>query len=330
VAAREQEQTRAEAQEQRPKLSLRGERSIRMADLASQAWGDAAVTPARSEVPLYERIGQSFAEHVLARAAEQLSLGEDTSARRKSDPMDDVERSLAIARGLRELTQDDPDERVAKAVRRALREAGVDEEDRPRRRGGDDASLVKAILDVTGKSEERVMRLIEKMDDANRTVIRELREELRGRNRDASDSQLDRLAYAALEEKLKSNPLETYVSMRDHFRQEFGGGANSPEMLIAAARAEAIKKEAEAHLAQVQNEGERHEQGLAVVAELLAGRRNKDGSPRPSGAREFRYTCGNCGHVFLLPKKLPEVTCSECGAVLVTRDAPDVEPADEA
>jgi rubrerythrin len=286
---------------------------------------------ANADADLFGRIGRNFAMGVLERASDLAAQGGGGPA---VDPIGRADQVIDLVKKVRELggEGDDLDRRIRKAVRAAI---GDDDDDAPRgrRRGGESdlVGMMKVFADLQGKSEERVLKLLERMDEGMRSLIKEMREELRGKNPGASDDKLTQLAFQAMEEKLKSDPLQGYMAMRDHFREEFRGERReTAEEKVANAKAEALLLEAKAKIKEAENQQERDERGMAVVTELIASRRDGRRPAAGGGAPRYQYNCPECGATWELTRRLTTVTCPGCGAELATADAPEAEPGPQA
>jgi HEPN domain-containing protein len=285
-------------------------RGFKVGESLSAVAGD-AVSP-RSESALAEKVGRAFITNLLDQAATRLADG--AAGKSESMSVSDLGGLVDALKKLKEIGDDkdgdDDDEeellrRLPKRLRRKLRML-EDDDDAPRERRDNSADFMLKLID-------RLDAMMERMDKNQRESIRELRSELKGKDSD-EDSFWSKQAREILLQRLQSNPVQEYMSMREHFRQELGDVATQDtEGFIARERVRLERERVMSELERAKRDSDDRRAFIEALPSILHRNGNGAGPPSPRGLH--RITCGACGHEWLTsddPRKLETVVCPKC------------------
>jgi len=283
-------------------------RGFKVGESLSAVANDA--TSPRSESALAEKVGRAFITNLLDQAATRLADGAAGKATGVS--VNDLGGLVDALKKLKEIGDDrdadDDDEewmrRLPKRLRRKLRMLEDDDDDAPRERRDNSGEFMLKLID-------RLDAMMERMDKNQKEAIRELRSELKAKDSDEG-SFWSKQAREILLQRLQSNPVQEYMSMREHFRQELGDLATQDtESFIARERVRLERERVMSELERARRDSEDRRAFIDALPSIL--HRNGSGPPAPRGLH--RITCGACGHEWLTsddPRKMETVVCPKC------------------
>lgn len=276
-------------------------------------------------------IGQTFS-----------GLGKNGSANGTVDPIDALVAAEQKKKALREYLGLDGD-----GSRRLRRRDDDDEDgDRPRRRDNS-VDMLKVIVDMMDKSEARTSKIIEKMDANNRELLKEIRDDVKGKG--GQDPQKDILAgvgLQVLQSRATGDPAEEERARRRSYFEEFeqvyggGNGRKTPEDRRFDLEEKKLNLE-DRRLSKQDEEAKKAAEDrnrllggfLSAVAggSPLAG----DGQdaaaqdPTQSQSRLYRYRCGACHKTFATVEPITHALCPHCGSEIGQGEGPPVNIAQQ-
>ena len=283
-----------------------------------------------------ERIGKSFLDKVLERAAdgvfgpgggggggdqvEQLGRMVDVVDKVRGRRGDDDDASTRRGRRVRRRDDDDEDD---------------DDRDRPRRRGSDssDATIMKVVTLLTDSQKEMFKELKSMIRDRDDDDDERPRRRGRGRDRDDEPSPFEKLAYEALQDKLHNNdPLGTTMGILNagkQLREAMGvddrgsGGDDDLDRFIAKERLRLEGKKVDAEIEDMRENRESRSGFVSMLPTLLGRRRQRGGqdpaTPQQPGPQTYAYTCDACKHRWQsgqVPVPGGHITCPSCSQEL--------------